>query len=61
MNLQYGSIIFIQNESSQSSQTLLLSKETETKFFSYAKKGIEYLAIWQHWCFGQFDHSKIEK
>ena len=31
------------------------------KIYSYTKKTIWHLAIWQNWCFGQFYHSKICK
>ena len=31
------------------------------KIYSYTKKTIWHLAIWQNWCLGQFYHSKICK
>ena len=39
----------------------LLSNFWMIKFTGIPKKAIWHLAIWQHLCFGQFYHSKIEK
>ena len=46
---------------SQADKCIIRVSYNKGEIYSYTKKTIWHLAIWQNWYFGEFYHSKISK